>query len=130
MDGFSVDDALAPLINMGQQLFEPPDVTGWDLGPSWFSTGAMLARMNFAAQLATNQKFNLRDARAARRQSPDALVSHLDRLTPPRRRAEHDAALTRLRAAPAGPGPARCAAAAEGAGLAHLIAGSAEYQLM
>ena len=27
----------------------------------WFSTGGMLARMNFAAQLATNQKFNLRD---------------------------------------------------------------------
>ena len=46
---------------MGQQLFEPPDVNGWDLGPGWFSSGAMLARMNFAAQLATNQKFDLRD---------------------------------------------------------------------
>ena len=31
--GFSVDDALTPLVNMGQQLFEPPDVAGWDLGP-------------------------------------------------------------------------------------------------
>ena len=47
--------------NMGQQLFEPPDVSGWDLGTNWFSSGAMLTRMNFAAQLATNQKFNLRD---------------------------------------------------------------------
>ena len=46
---------------MGQQLFEPPDVAGWDLGPGWFSSGGMLARMNFAAQLATNQKFALRD---------------------------------------------------------------------
>ena len=47
------NDALTPLVNMGQQLFEPPDVNGWDLGPGWFSSGAMLARMNFAAQLAT-----------------------------------------------------------------------------
>ena len=60
--GFSVNDALTPLVNMGQQLLEPPDVNGWELGRGWFSTGAMLARMNFAAQLATNQKFNLRDA--------------------------------------------------------------------
>ena len=48
-------------VNMGQQLFEPPDVNGWELGPGWFSSGGMLARMNFAAQLATNQKFDLRD---------------------------------------------------------------------
>ena len=27
------NDALTPLVNMGQQLFEPPDVSGWDLGP-------------------------------------------------------------------------------------------------
>ena len=61
MNGFSLSNALTPLINMGQQLFEPPDVNGWELGRGWFSTGGMLARMNFAAQLATNQKFNLRD---------------------------------------------------------------------
>src|SRR4029077_19237813 len=46
--GFSVGDALTPLVNMGQQLFEPPDVGGWSVGQSWFSTGGMLARMNFA----------------------------------------------------------------------------------
>ena len=28
--GFSVNDALTPLSNMGQNLFEPPDVSGWD----------------------------------------------------------------------------------------------------
>ena len=53
-----------PLIPMGQVLFEPPDVNGWELGQGWFSTGAMLARMNFAGTLAFNQRFNLaRDAR-------------------------------------------------------------------
>ena len=61
-----MNDALTPLINMGQQLFEPPDVNGWELGPGWFSSGGMLARMNFAAQLATNQKFDA--ARSARGQ--------------------------------------------------------------
>ena len=50
--GFSVNDALTPLSNMGQTLFEPPDVSGWDAGQTWFSTGAMLARMNFASTLA------------------------------------------------------------------------------
>ncbi len=79
--GFSVNDALTPLSNMGQQLYEPPDVAGWDLGQEWFSTGAMLARMNFASTLATSQKFNLRDASRSNRQSPDALLSFfLDRL--------------------------------------------------
>ena len=32
-NGFSLSNALTPLVNMGQQLFEPPDVNGWDLGP-------------------------------------------------------------------------------------------------
>ena len=31
--GFSVNTAMTPLTNMGQQLFEPPDVNGWELGP-------------------------------------------------------------------------------------------------
>ena len=57
--GFSVNDALTPLSNMGQILYEPPDVAGWDAGRPWFSTGAMLARMNFASTLAANQRFNL-----------------------------------------------------------------------
>src|SRR6478752_2241434 len=31
--GFSVDNMRAPLVAMGQTLFEPPDVNGWELGP-------------------------------------------------------------------------------------------------
>src|SRR5262249_39042781 len=46
--GFSVNNALTPMSNMGQQLFEPPDVNGWELGPGWISTSGMLSRMNFA----------------------------------------------------------------------------------
>ena len=55
---------------MGQQLFEPPDVAGWALGQSWFSTGAMLARMNFASTLAANQKFKLATAAAGATEQP------------------------------------------------------------
>ena len=61
-EGFSVNSARTPLTNMGQTLFEPPDVAGWELGQGWFSTGAMLARTNFASTLAGNQKFNLAEA--------------------------------------------------------------------
>ena len=52
--GFSVNDAVSQMVNMGQVLYEPPDVAGWEQGPGWISTGGMLARMNFAAQLATH----------------------------------------------------------------------------
>ena len=70
--GFSVDSALTPLVNMGQQLYEPPDVSGWELGPDWFSTGGMLSRMNFAATLATSQKFELREQARSSSSSPSS----------------------------------------------------------
>jgi len=73
--GFSVNDALTPLSNMGQILYDPPDVAGWDLGQSWFSTGAMLARMNFASTLAANQRFNLATAAVPYSKSPDSVLS-------------------------------------------------------
>src|SRR3954471_24414379 len=30
--GFSVNDAITPMLNMGMSLYEPPDVSGWDWG--------------------------------------------------------------------------------------------------
>lgn len=80
--GFSVNDTLTPLLNMGQQLYEPPDVNGWALGPAWFSTGATLARMNFASALAANQRFELRNASRPAKASPETLLEFVtDRLT-------------------------------------------------
>ncbi len=129
--GFSVNDALTPLSNMGQQLFEPPDVAGWNLGRGWFSTGAMLARMNFAAQLATNQKFNLRDASRGQARTPEALLSFfLDRLTPP----ELDRDVMRSLVDYLQSGGAWTGGDAQllqkSPGLAHLLVGSGEYQLV
>ena len=77
--GFSVDDALTPLLDMGQTLFEPPDVSGWELGPGWFSTGGMLARMNFAAHADHNQRFTCAMRRGRRRGRRTRSLSDLAR---------------------------------------------------
>ena len=129
--GFSVNDALTPMLNMGQQLFEPPDVAGWDLGPNWFSSGAMLTRMNFASQLATNQRFNLRDIARAGSQTPEALVSlMLDRLTAaPYAREPYQALIDYARSGGAWTG-SDAQLLVKAAGVAHLIVGSGDYQLV
>jgi uncharacterized protein (DUF1800 family) len=129
--GFSVNDALNPMITMGQQLFEPPDVAGWDLGPLWFTSGAMLARMNFAAQLATNQKFELRNAARGQVGSPENLVSWaLDRMsTAPFSADSYNALLDYVRAGGAWTG-SDAQLATKASGLAHLIVGSGEYQIV
>jgi uncharacterized protein (DUF1800 family) len=127
--GFSVGAALTPLVNMGQQLFEPPNVAGWDLGQSWFSTGTMLARMNFASALSSNQKFRLATAAAGAKQSPQALVSFmLSRMTP----AATDSMLGDLDAyASSAPWTGSATQMqTKASGLAHLILGSAEYQFV
>jgi uncharacterized protein (DUF1800 family) len=129
--GFSLNDTLTPLVNMGQQLFEPPDVNGWELGRGWFSSGAMLARMNFAAQLASNQKFNLRESFRPAASDPDTLVAHaLDRLTPQEYSSPaYGALLEYARAGGAWTG-SDAQIANKAAGLVHLIVGSSEYQFV
>jgi uncharacterized protein (DUF1800 family) len=37
--------------NMGQDLFEPPNVKGWDGGRTWLNSNWLLARQNFAVAL-------------------------------------------------------------------------------
>lgn len=75
--GFTVNSAINPLLNMGQALYEPPDVNGWETGPGWISTSSMLTRMNFASALAANQRFNLaRDAQPYR-QTPDRVLEYM-----------------------------------------------------
>jgi uncharacterized protein (DUF1800 family) len=131
--GFSVNDALTPLANMGQILYEPPDVAGWDAGQAWFSTGAMLARMNFAATLASNQRFNLTTAvRAAdATRTPDALLSYFIEalVTAPLDTGVVSEWSAYLRATGAWTG-SEAQLQAKAPGLVHLIAGSPEYQLV
>jgi uncharacterized protein (DUF1800 family) len=129
--GFSANDTLTPLTNMGQQLYEPPDVNGWELGPAWFSTGGMLARLNFAAQVATNQRVALRDAATPHASSPDALIDFAyERLTLPEPSGEIRTTLMNyLQSGGAWTGSGN-QLLAKAAGLVHMLAGSAEYQLV
>lgn len=130
--GFSVDAARTPLTNMGQTLFEPPDVNGWELGAGWFSTGAMLARMNFAATLAANQRFNVSRSATSYRTTPETLLDFFlfERLSPsPFDLQPYNELLTYLKAG--GPWTGSDAQAnTKTAGLVRLIVGAAEYQLI
>ena len=129
--GFSVNDALTPLANMGQTLYDPPDVSGWELGPSWFSSGRTLARMNFASQLATNQRVNLRnDARPYAQTARGTLSYLVDRLSPMRfEDGPYDELLGYLQSG--GPWTGSDAQLlVKVPGLAHLILGSSEYQFV
>ena len=130
-NGYSIDSARGSLATMGQTLYEPPDVAGWELGEGWFTTGAMLARMNFASSLAFNQRFNLgRDAQAARGSAENVLSLFLDRLSAPAYDNEpFNALLDYLNAGGAWTG-SDTQLTVKAAGLTRLIVGSSEYQLM
>lgn len=130
--GYSVNDALTPLVNMGQTLYEPPDVAGWDLGTWWFSTGGMLARMNFASGLVANQKFNLRDLARPHKSSPETLINGfaLSRLTIRNPDPEvYDALLNYVRAGGTWTG-SETQLTNKAGGTVHLLAGSADYQFV
>ena len=129
--GFSINDALTPLVNMGQQLFEPPDVNGWETGPAWFSTGAMLARMNFVSQLATNQRVALRDASRESGGSPETLLDFVfDRLSMAPPTAEQRTTLLQYLQSGGPWTGSDTQLLAKSAGLTHLLVGSAEYQVV
>jgi uncharacterized protein (DUF1800 family) len=131
--GFSAGSVLSPLINMGQELLEPPNVAGWSLGQSWFSTGAMLARMNFGSTLAFNQKFKLATsvaASAGAKSSPQALVDYLTtRLT-----ANFENAVRSDLVGYASAGSTWTGSDAQlqskAPGVVHLVLGSADYQFI
>jgi uncharacterized protein (DUF1800 family) len=128
--GFSVDSALAPLANMGLVLYDPPDVNGWDAGQTWFSSGAMLARMNFASTLAANQRFNLTSTSKPFAQTPQSFLAYyttaLD-MAPPDTGVRNEW-LNYLMATGGWSGN-DAQRQAKAAGLVHLIGGSPEYQL-
>jgi uncharacterized protein (DUF1800 family) len=128
--GFSVDSALAPLTNMGMTLFDPPDVNGWDAGQNWFSSGAMLARMNFASTLAANQRFNLSAGSRSYAQTPESFLAYytsaLDMA--PAGSAVRAEWLNYLTSTGTWTGN-DTQRVMKASGLVHLIGGSPEYQL-
>lgn len=53
-------DLPSVLARMGQNLFEPPNVKGWDGGLSWIATDTLMERFNFANRIST-QKFDAKE---------------------------------------------------------------------
>ena len=129
--GYSAASALTPLSNMGQILFEPPDVSGWRLGTDWFSTGTMLARMNFASDLATRQKFSLREAAESSAGTPEGLLAFMvERLDPaPYSTQETNDLLAYINTASPWTG-SFAQVRDKAAGVTHLIGGSSAYQFL
>ena len=127
--GFSANSAMTPLLNMGLQLYEPPDVNGWELGPGWVSTSSMLNRMNFASALASNQRFNLaRDAQPFK-STPDTLLNHaMGRYTTIGFASNQFAALQDYAHAGATWTGSDTQVQQKITGLSHLIVGAGEYQ--
>jgi uncharacterized protein (DUF1800 family) len=129
--GFPLNRALNALTNMGQQLFEPPDVAGWERGSAWFSTAGTLARMNFASSLVSAYRNDIAAAANGNGATPEALLSfYLDRVTPsPYESNAYASLLDYLRSGGAWTGSA-AQLRVKAPGLMHLIIGSSEYQLV
>jgi uncharacterized protein (DUF1800 family) len=127
----SLEKVRSPLAAMGQQLFEPPNVAGWPLGAEWFSTGTMLARTNFAAALASSQKQFIAASLSSEGGSPQALLSALlERVTPaPLDSGPQQALMSYLGGAGTWIGGGE-QLNTRAAGLARLLVGSSEYQLV
>jgi uncharacterized protein (DUF1800 family) len=129
--GLSLDKVRSPLANMGQLLFEPPNVGGWPVGAGWFSTGTMLARTNFAATLAASQKETLAVALESDGFTPQALLAAmLDRVTPAPVDATPQQALMSYLVAGGNWTGSAAQLNTRAAGLARLLVGSSEYQLV
>ena len=129
--GFSVDTMRASADAWGRCCSSRPS-HGWELGPGWFSTGAMLARMNFASTLALQPALQSRPRRSAgSTSSPESVLDFfLDRLSPaPFAQEARNELLAYLEAGGAWTG-SDAQLQTKAAGLARLIVGSAEYQCL
>ncbi len=80
-------DALAEACGrMGQSLYQPPSVAGWDGGPAWINTTTTLARTNFALGLANDSdgplggRFNAEALAARHGRGNDAAGFYVDLL--------------------------------------------------
>ena len=51
--------SLVILLQLGQELFQPPNVKGWDGGIAWITTNTLLDRYNFAAAMVEGERVRL-----------------------------------------------------------------------
>jgi uncharacterized protein (DUF1800 family) len=130
--GFSVNDALTPLSNMGQILYEPPDVAAGTRASVVFDRRDARAdelRVDAGVQPEVQAGAAVKAANASR--TPDALLSYFSDalVTRAARRGVTTEWSNYLRATGAWTG-SDAQLEAKSSGLVHLIAGSPEYQLV
>ena len=134
--------------SMGQELFNPPSVKGWDGGMTWINTTTLLTRFNFAMQLARMNETNAPLIREIHQQletgaiqSPDQAVDYcsmrlMNRKLSPETR---DVLLTYLETGPdggqepfdiRGTGRERAVAVRKIHGLLHMVMLTPEFQLV
>ena len=70
LEGHAGTSALVPVLEqLGQNVFNPPSVKGWDGGPTWLNGQTLLFRQNLALALTSTE-----DPRFGARTDPAALV--------------------------------------------------------
>ncbi len=77
LEGHIGTTALVPVLEqLGQNVFNPPSVKGWDGGPTWLNGQTLLFRQNLALALTSTE-----DPRFGSRTDPAALVRRHDKKT-------------------------------------------------
>jgi len=66
-------DLPSVMARMGQNLFEPPNVKGWDGGMAWIATDTLMERFNFANRISTT-KFDAKEGYI----NPSVLATQFD----------------------------------------------------
>jgi hypothetical protein len=88
------------LNQMGQELFSPPDVSGWEWGPAWLSTNTVHARFNAITYLmADDGPLSLADGSTPINLPPEEAIARARAdVGDPGTAPETDAALQRMSA--------------------------------
>lgn len=124
---------LASMRRTGQELFAPPDVSGWHTGMAWISTARLLERFNYGAALAAvplNGNDIVSQAKKRKLASPEGLVEFLDmNLLQRHPKEERRLALIELARASLGTNPSDATIEKATRSLIAVIAATPEFQL-
>lgn len=113
------------MTDLGQSLFEPPTVKGWEGGRLWINSATMLQRANFVSQLTSGKRFgNLGDQLPRKGSADERVTGHLDLLLAGKVSPATRKELTKYERG------ARGTAKERNEGLVQLIMTMPEYQLI
>ncbi len=124
---------LASMRRTGQELFAPPDVSGWHTGMAWISTARLLERFNYGAALAAvplNGNDLVSQVKKRKLVSPEGLVEFLDmNLLQRHPKEERRLALIELARASLGTNPSDATLEKATRSLIAVMAATPEFQL-